>query len=364
MTEMKRSNRQAGASGHGLGRRAFLGAGAALASSSLVRPAFASDDWIAKPPEGFKPKTYDARVVKAEKTGALSDIMQTNQLWPQPEIARTMLERALTKLTGKSTIAESLGRFIHKDDVVAVKVNGIAGQNGGTMAVNLELILPVLEGLIELGVPAETITVFEQFGTYLIGTRVHLKGRNLPKGVKVGIHGNADAKMKAIPVFERVPTRYVRFLTDATAVIDMTQFKDHGICGFTGCLKNMSHGTIINPEKHHAHNANPQIAVLYAHPIVTSRVRLHIVDGFKIIYDQGPLDKNPKRRILHGAVYVGTDPVAMDTIGVKVIDEARRDNGMKSLADSKREPGYLAKAAELNLGEHRLDNIKLRTVKV
>ncbi len=349
-------------------RRGFLGASAvAAASTTWIAPALAQDaaeDLIAKPPDGFSPMKAKGRIVKVEKGGDFASMMQKNLLWPKPEVAKRMLEKALTTLTGKSTLAESLGRFIHKDDTVAVKVNGIAGQSGGTMAVNLELILPLLEGLIELGVPPEKITVFEQFGSYLTGTRVHVKGRNVPKGVKVGVHSNGDTKMKPIAVFEKVKTQYVRFLTEATAVIDMTQIKDHSICGYTGCLKNISHGTIVNPQKHHAHKASPQIAVLYNHPIVTSRVRLHITDGFKIIYDQGPLDKNPKRRIPHGAVYATTDPVAMDTIGWQIIDQARKDNNMKSLAEVNREPTYIAKAADFKLGEHRLDKIKMTTVTV
>jgi len=264
------------------------------------------------------------------------------------------------ELTGAPNISEALGKFIHKDDVVAIKPNGIAGQSGATMAANFEVILPVVEGLIKLGVPPEKITIFEQYPSYLTGTRV--KKSKLPAGVKTGIHGNQDATMKAIAVFEKIKTKYVRFFTEATAVIEITNFKDHSICGYTGCLKNISHGCITNPQKHHAHHANPQIAVLYAHDIVKSRVRLHIVDAFKIIYNKGPLDKDPKRRIPHGAIYVGTDPVAVDTIGWQVVEKARKENGFKTLAQSGREPKYIAKAADLGLGEHRESKIKLSEV--
>jgi uncharacterized protein (DUF362 family) len=170
--------------------------------------------------------------------------------------------------------------------------------------------------------------------------------------------------MKPIKVFENVKTRYVRFLTEATAVIDMTQIKDHSICGYTGCLKNMTHGSIVNPHEHHAHHASPQIAVLYAHDILKSRVRLHITDAFKIIYDQGPLDKNPKRRIPHGAVYIATDAVAMDTIGWKVIEEARKQNGMKTLTAAGREPTYIAKAADLGVGIHDVNKIRMKEVAI
>jgi uncharacterized protein (DUF362 family) len=215
-----------------------------------------------------------------------------------------------------------------------------------------------------LGVAPERITVYEQYGSYLLGTRVGKKGNQLPAKVKTGVHSNGDTVMKSIAVFENVKTKYVRFLTEATAVIDMTQIKDHSICGYTGCLKNMTHGSIINPQAHHAHHASPQIAVLYAHPIMTSRVRLHITDGFKIIYDQGPLDKNPKRRIAHGAVYVSTDPVAMDTMGWHVIEQARSENGLKTLAEARREPTYIARASELGLGVHDKNKIRMQEIAI
>jgi uncharacterized protein (DUF362 family) len=355
----------------GISRRTFLEATGALSGAVAAGTLLATGEaqaapevTAATPPAGFKPMNAPGRIVKVTKGNDFASLMQANQLWPKPEVAKQMLEKAMTAFTGASNLEAALGKFIHKDDVVAVKVNGIAGQNGATMAVNYELILPVVEGLIKLGVPVEKITVYEQFGSYMMGTRVN-KGKNkLPQGVKVGVHSNGDAPMKSIKVFENVKTKYVRFLTEATAVIDMTQIKDHSICGYTGCLKNMTHGSIINPQDHHAHHASPQIAVLYAHEILKSRVRLHITDGFKIIYDQGPLDKNPKRRIPHGAVYVSTDPVAMDTIGWQVIEKARKDNGMKTLAGAGREPTYIAKAADLGVGVHDKNKIRLQEIAI
>jgi hypothetical protein len=351
-------------------RRRFLEGAAVLAGAAASGTLLGTADaeaaplevGAATPPAGFKPLSVPGKIVKVTKGNDFASLMQPNELWPKPEVARQMLERALTTFTGASSLPDALAKFIHKDDVVAVKVNGIAGQSGATMAVNFELILPVVEGLIAMGVPAEKITVYEQFGSYMLGTRIGRKGNKLPAGVKTGVHSNGNAAMKAIKVFENVKTKYVRFLTEATAVIDMTQIKDHSICGYTGCLKNMTHGSIINPQDHHAHNASPQIAVLYAHPILKSRVRLHIVDAFKIIYDKGPLDKDPKRRIPHGAVYVATDPVAMDTIGWQVVEHARKENGLKTLAEVKREPTYIAKAADLGLGVHDKNRIKLKEV--
>jgi uncharacterized protein (DUF362 family) len=339
------------------GAAALIGPREALAARSL-------DSFIAKPPAGFSPMTANGKVTKVSAKGDFASFMQPNQLWPKPEVARRLLETAMMNFTGAPNLVEAMKKFIHPEDVVAIKVNGIAGQNGYTMAVNFELILPVVEAVLAVGVPADHVTVYEQFPNFLAGTRVNVRGWKLPAGVKSGTHNNADHVMPEVKIFQGVPTHYCRFFTDATAVIDMTQMKDHSICGYTGTLKNVTHGNVNNPQKHHAGNANPQIAMLYNHPIVKSRVRLHITDAFKITYDQGPLDKNPKTRVPHGAVYVATDPVAMDTIGWKVIEDERKNRGLRTLKEVGREPKYIRTAADLGLGVHDLSAIRFEASEV
>jgi uncharacterized protein (DUF362 family) len=350
---------------HFMGQAALLGVSAAASSALSSRRAWAAsidERLIAKPPAGFSPFTAPGKVVKITKGTDFPSLMQPNQLWPKPEVARQMLERLMTELTGASDLVSAMKKFVHKDDVVAVKINGIAGQKGATMAVNYELIAPVVEAVVGAGVPADHVTVFEQYPSYLYGTRVGTKGRDLPAGVKVGVHRNVDATMAETVIYSGVKTRFVRQVTEATAIIDMTMVKDHSICGFTGALKNMTHGQIVNPQDHHAWNCNPQIALLYNYPVLQSRVRLHIADAYKIIYDGGPLDKYPERRIPHGALYASTDPVALDTVGWDVIEEARKKYGLPTLARAKREPAYIATAAELGIGIHDRNKIRLREV--
>lgn len=346
--------------------RAAVGAGAAAALGLKAGPAFAAgiERWIAEPPAGFEPLSIPGRVVKVQKGTDFPSLMQGNLLWPKADVSRLMLERALMEFTGARNLVAALSRFIHKEDIVAVKVNGIAGQQGQTVAVNFELILPLVEGLIGVGVKPQNITVFEQHASYLRGTRLTLPGYDLPLGVKVGFHSNHDAVMPSVSIFQGTQTKFVRYLTQASAVIDLTMMKDHSLCGFTGALKNMSHGQIINPHHYHAHGCNPQIGMINNHPVLKSRVRLHITDAFKVIYDGGPTDKKPERRLGHGAVYVATDPVALDTIGWRVIDEARIANGLKTLKDVGREPAYIRLAADIGLGVHAEHGIRFTTTSI
>lgn len=351
-----------------LGRRAILSGGAAATVGAFLYNAdFACagprPSLVAKPPAGFVPMNAPGKVIRVDKANSL----QQNGLWPTQEAATVMLQRIMEELTGKSDLGEAFGRFVHKDDLVAIKPNGLAGKDGATMASNKELILAITKGVIAAGVPAKNVMIYEQFPKFLKGTRVITADGALdaafPAGVMTNIHKNEDATMDGIQV-GGIETKFVRAFTDATCVINVSQLKDHSICGFTGTMKNITHGSIINPHAYHAHNASPQIAQLYAQDIVKSRVRLHITDGFKLIYDEGPQDKNKKRRIPHEALYASTDPVAMDVVGWQVIEAIRKENKLPTLKADGRHPTYIHAAADLGLGIADESKIRLRQVKV
>lgn len=346
-------------------RRAFLGgmAAGAAALGGVGSAEAAPAGFVAKPPPGFVPLSIPGKIVKVSKANTL----QANGLWPTEESARAMLQRAMEELTGHSDLGAAFARFVHKDDKVAIKPNGIAGKHGATMASNKELVLEVVKGVMAAGVPASNIVIFEQYPSFLAGTRIANKKREMdaafPAGITAMVHENKDAVMPEITV-AGVGTKFVRPFTDATAVINVGLIKDHSICGYTGCLKNITHGSTINPQAFHAHNASPQIAQLYAQDVVKSRVRLHIIDGFKLIYDEGPLDTNKKRRVPHEAVYASTDPVALDVLGWAVVEEWRKNNGLPTLKDAGREPTYLKVAGELGLGVFDTNRVRLRDVKI
>ncbi len=348
-----------------VGRRGFVlgGAAAAAAFGSLLeaKDAIAKTEAVgpslaAVPPAGFVPFSAPGRVVKVSK----ADCMQPNKLYPKPDDARAMLERALTELTGKPDLVTAVKEFVHPDDVVVVKVNGIALRNFGT---NKELVLPFLQAMIDGGVRPDHITVLEQYGNFLDGTRV--SAANVPPGVKISIHNNGDTTMaERVIAGTGVATKFCRALTESTAAINFSLIKDHGICGYTGCLKNMTHGCQTLPHYFHTHHASPQIALLYAQDIIKSRVRLNITDGFKLMADGGPLYRQPQYVFPHESVYVTTDPVAMDALGHDLVAKSRAEHRLPSLEAMGRPAAYIKAAADLGLGIDDLSRIQLRSVTI
>ena len=343
-----------------VGRRAFIGTAAAVAAagSTLAVPsvAHAAKNLAASPPAGFSPFNAPGKVVKVSK----ADTLQPNKLYPKPDVAKEMLTRVLMELTGKPDLVSSVKEFVHKDDIVVVKVNGIAQSQ---MATSKELIIPFVEAMIEGGVPAQNITLLEQYAGFFNATR--LTAQNVPAGVKIANHANGNATMedRLIPG-TGTRTKFVRWLTEATAAINFALIKDHSICGYTGALKNMTHGCSINPHDFHVHHASPQIALMYAQDVIKSRVRLCIADGFKVMADGGPLYKRPEFVKAHDAVYASTDPVAIDTIGWEVVEKYRADFRLKTLTEVGREPGYIKAAADLGLGIHDRAKIQLKEVAI
>lgn len=337
-----------------LTRREALGT--AVAGAALLATSSASADRVpslaASPPAGFSPFSAPGLVVKVSKTGSL----QPNQLFPKADDATAMLTRVMTELTGKADLVEAVKVFVHPSDKVCVKLNGIAMS---TMSTNKELVLPFILAMIASGVPAANITVLEQYPSFLMGTRV--SAYNVPAGVQISIHNNEDATMDArlIPG-TGVSTKFVRALTESTALINFALVKDHSICGYTGALKNMTHGCTINPHDFHLHQASPQIAMLAAQDVIKSRMRLHIADAFKVIYHGGPKDKFPQYRTPYEAVFASTDPVAMDRIGWEVVEALRAKNNMPTLTTQGREPSYIQAAADLGLGIADRSRIRLR----
>lgn len=340
----------------GIGRRAFLGTAAAVATTLAPSVASAAKNLAAAPPAGFTPFNAPGKVVKVTK----ADTLQQNKLYPKPDVAKEMLTKSLTELTGKATLVEAVMQFVHKDDIVVVKVNGIAQSRFST---NKELVLPFVEAMIEGGVPAKNITMLEQWAGYFNATRI--TAQNLPPGVEIAAHANGNATMddRLIPG-TGTKTKFVKWITDSTAVINFALVKHHSICGYTGAMKNMTHGCSINPQDFHVHHASPQIALMYAQDVIKSRVRLNIADGFKIMADGGPLGKRPEFVKPHDAVYASTDPVAIDAIGWEAVEAARSEFKLKTLTDVGTEPAYIRAAADLGLGIADRAKIQLKEVTV
>ncbi|MFO0647570.1 MAG: DUF362 domain-containing protein [Polyangiales bacterium] len=338
-------------------RRHFLGTVAAgsaalTAGSELLaqnRPA-APEATAATPPAGFTPMTTPGRVVRVNKPGSL----RPGGLYPKPDDARAMVNKVVMELSGRNDLAQAWRAFVHPNDRVAIKVNGLGLRN---MASNKEVVEAIAEGLVAAGVPAAQITMYDQWDSFLASTRVNARGLPLGRSDHVPQRRGSRPRRASPRVAPGTRSRSSK----PPAVIGVPLVKDHSLCGFTGALKNMTHGSIKNPEAFHRHLCRPQIAELFAHDAIRSRSRLHIMDAFKAVYHGGPRD-SPEHRAPVEAVLASTDPVALDRIGAEMVDQLRTQNHMGTLQARGLPPRYIDVAGTMGLGVADRARITLQTV--
>jgi uncharacterized protein (DUF362 family) len=145
-------------------------------------------------------------------------------------------------------------------------------------------------------------------------------------------------------------------------IINMPVLKDHGIAGVTGALKN-HYGSIHNPNKYHTNNCNPYIADLNSLEQIKSKQRLIIMDALNVQYQGGPAYQR-KWSAKFGALLLSSDPVAMDSIGWRIIEDLRTTAGLEPLKGSKREPIYIKTAADYGLGNDDPAKIQVKEIKI
>ena len=113
-------------------------------------------------------------------------------------------------------------------------------------------------------------------------------------------------------------------------IVGLPVLKDHGSAGVTGALKNMSHGSVNNVARSHSNTftnvCNQFIPQVVSHPIIRSKFVLQIMDGIRGVYQGGPFawaNENGKWTWEYNALFLATDPVALDHVEWDIVDAKR-----------------------------------------
>ena len=215
----------------------------------------------------------------------------------------------------------------------------------------------VIEGLNEAGVTNSNIIVFNRYeeeARWLASTNgcrkafISMRPRIAYTETQLDMEGydeNHYMEMALIkpgdsPTDMHVRRSYVAKIVtqQVNKVINLPVLKHHQSAGVTITLKNMSHGCVNNVNRSHLTPTNnacgmfiPSVVSL---PVFREKFVLHIVDAVKASYHGGPPGK-PRFMWEPKTMFFGTDPVALDKTGLKVIDAKRAEVGMTSIALSK-----------------------------
>ncbi|MCF6158958.1 MAG: DUF362 domain-containing protein [wastewater metagenome] len=292
-----------------------------------------------------------------------SGIMSTGR--PDPRNIQRMMNEGMSALTGKKTVVEAWQTFFTPDDIVGIKVNPLGGIKLSTRP---EVVNAIIHGLKAAGVKENNIIIWDRFSYHLItaGFPVNHKsdgvrcyGTEPTPGYDNAVYYESlddDYKLRqddgARSLFSKIVSQHV------TAIINVPVMKDHGIAGATICLKNLAFGAVNNTQRFHPspYFCNPAAAEICAHPVLKEKTRLHIVDALQACFEGGPANMKTWTIWNEERLFLGTDPVAIDRIGLEIIDKKRKENNYMPISQKAQ---YIATAGKIGLGACDKNSIDL-----
>jgi hypothetical protein len=343
-------------------------------------------------PGAGMPGPYPGRVVAVRSERAVDVTSgQAND-----EAVREMMARGMRTLTGEKTTRDAWRRFFVPTDVVGIKVNC----GGFPYCVSAyEIVAETARQLMDVGVPAGQIFVYERFQSQLDEVNYP---PHLPEGVQIAAAERANrytdnagydpATYLEADLFGEEDTRsnLMRLVSQRlTKIVNIPNMKDHGATGATGCLKNVAYGSFSNVARTHQRGLShtySMVGALAAIEPLRSRTVLQIMDGLRAVWHGGPFARTTKYVFYPRQILFGTDPVAIDRLLLDIIDDKRRAEGAISIWDRSpaslkmddtrardadpnvniliREPGHVEYAASLGLGVSDLTKIGIEEVTV
>jgi uncharacterized protein (DUF362 family) len=255
-----------------------------------------------------------------------------------------LLDRAVQAVYNRDSPLEAWKSVARPAETVGLKVNCLSGRGGSTSIVLVEA---VCERLQQAGIPARNIVIWDRLTSDLEQAGHRVAGRK----DRIRLTGNDDAGYGTdLAIFGGAGSLLSNTLTrTCDAVINLPVLKDHGIVGVTMALKNLF-GAIHNPNKYHTNGGDPYVADVYMFPPIRQKVRLTLCDALAPQYEGGPSYMPQWVWPYHG-VLASRDPVALDATGWRIIERKRAELGLKTLREMKREPLYIARAAD---AQHRI----------
>lgn len=261
------------------------------------------------------------------------------------ELLGDLLDVALRRLTGLDDLTEAWSRFIKPDDVVALKFDLTGAEALATTPTLLAVLTRSLESaglgrkrIVAVDVPSE------------LAAEV---------GVQSARWGWTDNEYD----FGSGRDRLAVWLNDVTAIINVPSLMTHNITGLSGCLVNLAYSVVKHPAVAFGANGSPYVADIAALPVIRDKLRLNLVNGFRIVFDGGPLVREGSTWDA-GILLASPDPVAADVVGLFLLNQGRSRVGLPPIGGESAEVAYLRHASEVGLGVSEMYQLELSKFKL
>ena len=282
---------------------------------------------------------------------------------PNISLIKQMMDSGITLLTGTNNQKDAWKSLFHEDERVGIKINGLGAD---ILVGNYQICWAIVDALKSIGVKENNIIIWDQYQNFFLSSGFKIN-RSF-KGVRTyttdggggkealdsgSSHREYDSGYGAVKVS--------KILTEEVdSLINIGLLKDHGLAGVSIALKNISHGVISHPDNFHDNSCDPFIAAINSIPVIKDKIKLHICNGIVGLYEGGPMPQ--KRHTWNdNRIILSRDPVALDTIGMNIIEGKRKEKNLRSLFNRPNLPVHIETAAKYGLGVTDLNLINHKT---
>src|SRR5215470_12419440 len=298
-------------------------------------------------------------------------------------VVREMVNRLVIAVTGESDVAKAWGSLVSPSERVGIKICAAGGELFTTHHV---IVNAIVDGLAAAGHPRSGIVVWDRSlgGVREAGYRSGVDGYQV-KSIAPRDGYDAKAVLSAPLVgklvwgdFEYVgDTGKMPLLADTEATSNVSHFSkiissevDKVINvpvmsvsetnGIAGCIYNMTIPNIDNWRRfaQGSRFGAESLAEIYANPLIANKVVLNLMDGLIAQYAGGP-QPQPNYAVHHATLYASRDPVALDAIALKRLEEWRKRWSLRPVG---RVAGYIDFASQLGLGNSAINRIEIRNI--
>ena len=300
-----------------------------------------------------------------------------------PHIVREMVNRLVMAVTGQSDVAKAWGSLVSPGERVGIKISAAGGE---LFTTHHDIVNAIVDGLAAAGHPRSSIIVWDRSlgGIKEAGYRPAVDGYQVKA---IAPKDGYDAKaMLSAPLagklvwgdFEYVgDTGKMPLFADAEATSNVSHFSkiissdvDKVINvpvmsvsetnGIAGCIYNMTIPNIDNWRRfaQGSRFGAESLAEIYANPIIAKKVVFNLMDGLIAQYAGGP-QPQPNYAMHHGTLYASKDPVALDAVALKLLEESRKRGSLRPVGPV---AAYIDVASQLGLGNSATNRIEVRNV--
>jgi hypothetical protein len=298
-----------------------------------------------------------------------------------PAVVRAMVNRLVLAVTAQPTLARAWGSLVSPDDKIGIKISAAGGE---LFTTHRDVVNAIVDGLVAAGHPRSSIIVWDRSlgGIKEAGYNPGAEGYQLksipprngydPKAIFTApltgmlIWGDLDFQGGRGPVrlgSDQEETSDQSHLSrilssEVTKIINVPVMSASSTNGVAGCLYNATIPNIDNWRRFAQGSGYGRavIAELYNHPSIGKKVVLNIMDGLIAEYAGGP-QSQPNYALHHATLLASKDPVAIDVLALRQIEEWRANARLPSIAPF---ATHVLFAGQLGIGCADLTRIEIR----